>query len=136
MKKLLAMLAVLAVMMLVAALSMLAGHAEESLRLEYYPDMETTTDPAPIRVAYILPVKLNWETVYRDETLHTYAFLPNSAESIVAVLLTDGTHFVHANLEQRGYATLHLTFPAGPVRLFLSRATYLVFVETLTGEGE
>lgn len=131
-----ALVALFTVLLLLVTIAALPAYAEESLRLEYYPDMEATTDPAPIRVAYILPVKLNWETVYRDETLHTYAFLPNSAESIVAVLLTDGTHFVHANLEQRGYATLHLTFPAGPVRLFLSPATYLVFVETLTGEGE
>lgn len=124
-----ALVALFTVLLLLVTIAALPAYAEESLRLEYYPDMEATTDPAPIRVAYILPVKLNWETVYRDETLHTYAFLPNSAESIVAVLLTDGTHFVHADLEQRGYSTLCLTFPAGPVRLFLSRATYLVFIE-------
>lgn len=121
----------LVVLLILAAFATLPAYAEEILRLEYYPDMEAAPDPAPIRVAYILPVRLNWETVYRDETLHTYAFLPNSAESIVAVLLTDGAHFVHANLEQRGYATLYLTFPAGPVRLFLSRATYLVFIEAV-----
>lgn len=125
-----ALVALFTVLLLLVTIAALPAYAEESLRLEYYPDMEATTDPAPIRVAYILPVKLNWETVYRDETLHTYAFLPNSAENIVAVLLTDGVHYVHANLEQRGYATLCLTFPAGPVRLFLSRATYLVFVES------
>ena len=123
--------ALFTVLLLLATIAALPAYAEETLRLEYYPDMEATTDPAPIRVAYILPVKLNWETVYRDETIHTYAFLPNSAENIVAVLLTDGTHFVHADLEQRGYATLCLTFPAGPVRLFLIRATYLVFVESI-----
>ena len=121
----------LAVLLILATIAALPAYAEETLRLECYPDMEADPDPAPFRVAYILPVKLNWETVYRDETLHTYVFLPHSAESIVAVLLTDGTHFVHADLEQRGYATLCLTFPAGPVRLFLSRATYLVFIEAV-----
>ena len=126
-----ALVALFTVLLLLVTIAALPAYAEESLRLEYYPDMEATTDPAPIRVAYILPVKLNWETVYRDETLHTYAFLPNSAENIVAVLLTDGVHYVHANLEQRGYATLCMTFPAGPVRLFLSRATYLVFIESV-----
>lgn len=125
------LVALFTVLMILATIAAMPAYAEETLRLEYYPDMEATTDPAPFRVAYLLPVKLNWETVYRDETLHTYAFLPNSAESIVAVLLTDGTHFVHADLEQRGYATLCLTFPAGPVRLFLSRATYLVFIEAV-----
>lgn len=125
------LVALFTVLLLLDTIAAMPAYAEETLRLEYYPDMEATTDPAPIRVAYILPVKLNWETVYRDETLHTYAFLPNSAESIVAVLLTDGVHYVHANLEQRGYATLYLTFPAGPVRLFLSRATYLVFIESV-----
>ena len=125
------LVALFTVLLLLATIAAMPAYAEETLRLENYPDMEAAPDPAPIRVAYILPVKLNWETVYRDETLHTYAFLPNSAENIVAVMLTDGTHFVHADLEQRGYATLYLTFPAGPVRLFLSRATYLVFIESV-----
>lgn len=125
------LVALFTVLLLLATIAAMPAYAEETLRLENYPDMEAAPDPAPIRVAHILPVKLNWETVYRDETLHTYAFLPNSAENIVAVMLTDGTHFVHADMEQRGYATLCLTFPAGPVRLFLSRATYLVFIESV-----
>ena len=133
--KLAALAVMLAALVTLTAAAVLPAHAEEVWRLEAFPDLTEAEGPAPFRVAYLLPVKLNWETVYRDETLHTYAFLPNSAENIVAVLLTDGARFVQADLDQRGYATLYLTFETGPLRLFRSQAVYLVFIEAVEGSA-
>lgn len=69
---------------------------------DYTPEISVDLDGGTLAID-VIPVKLGWDTVYRDETIHSYLHTPNhrDARKIVDILLTDvNDHIVHAELDE------------------------------------
>jgi len=126
MKKILAALIALA---LTLAVFMSACSAEGiPWKVDWIPEIAESAEPRPLTVEKIIPVDLGWDSVFHDETIDTFVYLPYSADNIVAVVLTDGFQFIHGEFEQLGYAGLFITFKTEHIRRFVNKGAYLIFI--------
>ncbi len=123
MKKYLALLA--AIILLVTV----AGAAKaEAWALGSKPEIIESDEPVSFKIDKIIKVDLDWEKVYNNDTIGVYAFMPYSAENIVAVILTDGFQFVHGIIDTAGYGALAVTFKTEHIRKFVMKSGYLIFI--------
>lgn len=113
---------------LVMLAMMTAACAEElSYSVILLPEIYESEDALSIAVEKIIPVGLRWDNVYHEETISTYAIVPHE-NNIFAVLLTDGCHFVHGQMEEIADGLLIVSFKTEEIRTFLSKGAYMVFV--------
>ena len=120
------------VSLFLAALMMLttmaAACAEElSYSVIMLPEIYESEDALSIAVEKIIRVGLRWDNVYHEETVSTYVIVPHE-NNIFAVLLTDGWHFVHGQIEEIADGLLFVRFKTEVIRTFFSKGAYMVFV--------
>ena len=84
------------------------------------PDITLKEIGEPIHLD-VIPVELDWETVYRDDTIHAHLLTTAlDCEKIMDIILTDTEHMVPAEIEVIGTNILRMTFGTLIVRYFNS----------------
>ena len=103
-------------------------HADAPYTLTDIPELYTSDEPDEWFIDFCMPVKLGWDTVFNDETIHAYVFLPYSAEQLTAVVLTDGFYLVHGRIKIVADDFIFVEFPTVTIRNFTNKGSYLLFI--------
>lgn len=85
---------------------------ESPWRYELYdtPQIAESEWPAELFCAHIMRVEIDWQAVKEENYLRAILALPYHASQVYDVVLTDGQHWTHADLEQLGESSLRLKF--------------------------
>lgn len=97
---------------------------------DYTPEISVDLDGGALHVD-VIPVKLGWDTVYRDETVHSYLHAPNDrdARKIIDIMITDTDYIVHAELDEPLSETfVYFSFDTLVLRYFSSGNHIYMFV--------
>ncbi len=123
----------MALLMLLALFRLLfpeawAEEPEPGYTLIAMPEIAESEWPAELFCAHVMRVDIDRRAVAEDRFVRVYLLLPYSSDQVYDVLLTDGTVWAHAEMEQLKH-TLLLTFDTETLRQMDPDAwTYLVVV--------
>lgn len=123
MKKLLALLLGLSILLLPVL-----GFADAPYTLSFMPDLYALEEPGEYFIDYCMPVKISWDTVFYDDTIHTHVFLPYNAQQLVTVALTDGYHLVCPDMREISEDFVYLVFDTNSIREFTNTGAWLLFI--------
>jgi hypothetical protein len=102
--------------------------ADAPYTINFLPELYEAEESPEWFIDFCMPVSLGWETVFKDETIHAYIFLPYNTEQLISIVLSDGFHLVHGKIENIADDFVYVEFPTVTIRNFTNKGAYLLFI--------